>query len=343
MGNISTKEKFELTFDYKLIYIFTINDKSHKGFLKIGDATIKTDKKYDELKPNCHELNQAAISRIKEYTQTAGISFQLLHAEIAVYTVNNPKSKHHGLVKAFRDHDVHNVLKRSGITNKNFHGGKEWFECDLNTAINAIRAVKGNKSSLNGKEITTDRNPIIFRPEQDEAIKKTLKQYEKGNRMLWNAKMRFGKTLTALEVAKRSSFSRTIIITHRPVVEDGWYEDFNKIFYDRPEYAFGSKSAGEKIEDLVNGNKKFVYFASMQDLRGSEKVGGKFDKNNIIFKIDWDFVVVDEAHEGTQTKLGQDVLQEIIKPNNGNTTKTLELSGTPFNLLVDYEDQEINT
>ena len=117
---------------------------------KIGDATIKTDKKYDELKPNCHELNQAAISRIKEYTQTAGISFQLLHAEIAVYTVNNPKSKHHGLVKAFRDHDVHNVLKRSGITNKNFHGGKEWFECDLNTAINAIRAVKGNKSSLNG-------------------------------------------------------------------------------------------------------------------------------------------------------------------------------------------------
>lgn len=343
MGNTSVKEKFELTFDYKLIYVFRINDEHHKGYLKIGDATIKTDKKYNELKPNCHELNQAAISRIKEYTQTAGIVFQLLHTEIAVYTVNNSKSKYHGLVKAFRDHDVHSVLKRSGINNKNFHGGKEWFECDLNTAINAIKAVKNNQSSLSGKEITSNRSPIVFRPEQEEAIKKTIKQYEKGNRMLWNAKMRFGKTLTALEVAKRSYFSRTIIITHRPVVEDGWYEDFNKIFYDKPDYAFGSKAAGEKIENLVKNNKKFVYFASMQDLRGSEKVGGKFDKNNIIFKIDWDFVVVDEAHEGTQTKLGQDVLQEVIKPNNGKVTKTLELSGTPFNLLVDYEDQEIYT
>ena len=76
MGNISVKEKFELTFDYKLIYVFRINDEHHKGFLKIGDATIKTDKKYDELCPNCHELNQAAISRIKEYTQTAGINFE---------------------------------------------------------------------------------------------------------------------------------------------------------------------------------------------------------------------------------------------------------------------------
>ena len=343
MESSNVKEEFELTFDYKLIYVFRINDEHHKGYLKIGDATIKTDKKYDELKPNSRELNQAAISRIKEYTQTAGIDFQLLHTEIAVYIVDNPNSKYHGLVKAFRDHDVHNVLKRSGINNINFHGGKEWFECDLNTAINAIKAVKNNQSSLSGREITSDMSPIVFRPEQDEAIKKTIKQYEKGNRMLWNAKMRFGKTLTALEVAKRSSFSRTIIITHRPVVEDGWYDDFNKIFYDEPDYAFGSKSAGEKIEDLVKNNKKFVYFASMQDLRGSERVGGKFDKNNIIFKIDWDFVVVDEAHEGTQTKLGQDVLQEIIKPNNGKITKTLELSGTPFNLLVDYEDQEIYT
>ena len=337
------KIDFVNTFDYKLIYIFRINDESHKGYLKIGDATVKTDKNYAELSPNCRELNQSAIARIKEYTQTAGVTFQLLYTEIAVYKVNKPGHKKDGLIQAFRDHDVHNVLKRSGINNKNFHGGKEWFECDLSTAINAIKAVKENRSSLTDKEVTTDRSPIIFRPEQEEAIKKTLKQYGKGDRMLWNAKMRFGKTLTALEVAKRSSFSRTIIITHRPVVEDGWFEDFSKIFYDKPEYVFGSKTVGEKIENLFNGDKKFVYFASMQDLGGSEKVGGKFDKNNIIFKIDLDFVVVDEAHEGTQTKLGQDVLKEVIKPDNGKTTKTLELSGTPFNLLIDYEDQEIYT
>ena len=82
----------------------------------------------------------------------------------------------------------------------------------------------------------------------------------------------------------------------------------------------------------------------MQDLRGSEKVGGNFDKNNIIFKINWDFVVVDEAHEGTKTKLGQAVLEAVIKPNDKeHITKTLELSGTPFNLLVDYEEDEIYT
>lgn len=338
--------KFQSSFEYKLIYVFRINDESHRGFLKIGDATIKTDKDYTELHPSSTELNSAARARIDEYTSTAGISYQLLYTEVAVYKNNNPKSKKYGLTLAFRDHDVHSVLLRSGIERVQFDTHKkqnEWFKCDLETAKKAIQAVKENKSSLSGGDITTDRSPIIFRPEQEEAIEKTLKTFKKSDRMLWNAKMRFGKTLTALEVAKRSSFSRTIIITHRPVVEDGWYDDFKKIFYDKPDYVFGSKDVGEKIQDLINSDKKFVYFASMQDLRGSEKVGGNFDKNNDIFKINWDFVVVDEAHEGTQTKLGQAVLQEVIKENNGYTTKTLELSGTPFNLLEGYEDANIYT
>ena len=338
--------KFQSSFEYKLIYVFRINDESHRGFLKIGDATIKTDKDYTELRPSSSELNSAARARIDEYTSTAGIIYQLLYTEIAVYKNNNPKSKKYGLTLAFRDHDVHSVLLRSGIERIQFDTHKkqnEWFKCDLETAKKAIQSVKESKSSLSGGDITTDRSPIIFRPEQEEAIEKTLKTFKKSDRMLWNAKMRFGKTLTALEVAKRSSFSRTIIITHRPVVEDGWYDDFKKIFYDKPDYVFGSKDVGEKIQDLIHSDKKFVYFASMQDLRGSEKVGGNFDKNNDIFKIDWDFAVVDEAHEGTQTKLGQAVLQEVIKENNGYTTKTLELSGTPFNLLEGYEDANIYT
>lgn len=338
--------KFQSSFEYKLIYVFRINDEAHRDVLKIGDATIKTDKDYTELRPSSTELNSAARARIDEYTRTAGINYQLLYTEVAVYKNNNPKSKKYGLTLAFRDHDVHSVLLRSGIERIQFDTNKkqnEWFKCDLETAKKAIQAVKESKSSLSGKDITTDRSPIIFRPEQEEAIEKTLKTFKKSDRMLWNAKMRFGKTLTALEVAKRSSFSRTIIITHRPVVEDGWYDDFKKIFYDRPDYVFGSKDVGEKIQDLIHSDKKFVYFASMQDLRGSEKVGGNFDKNNDIFKIDWDFVVVDEAHEGTQTKLGQAVLQEVIKENNGYITKTLELSGTPFNLLEGYEDTNIYT
>lgn len=89
--------------------------------------------------------------------------------------------------------------------------------------------------------------------------------------------MRFGKTLSALEVVKRSQYEKTIILTHRPVVNDGWYEDFTKIFHGM-DYLYGSKANGYTVEGLLQKNKKFVYFASIQDLRGSETVGGKFGK-----------------------------------------------------------------
>lgn len=101
--------------------------------------------------------------------------------------------------------------------------------------------------------------------------------------MLWNAKMRFGKTLSALQMVKEyGNFRRILILTHRPVVDAGWYEDFKKIYYDTDEYAYGSKTNGETFESLERRASReecrYVYFASMQDLRGSELVGGKFDK-----------------------------------------------------------------
>ncbi len=159
--------------------------------------------------------------------------------------------------------------------------------------------------------------------------------------MLWNAKMRFGKTLTALEVAKRMNFKKTIIFTHRPVVSDGWYDDFGKIFYNTDLYIFGSKKKdkGVLLEDLEKSGKNYVYFASIQDLRGSSLVGGNFDKNDEVFQKNWDFVIIDEAHEGTQTDLGKSVIEAVKKEH----TKVLELSGTPFNLLSDYDEKEIYT
>ncbi len=334
--------KFNSTFEYKLIYVFRINDGRHSGCLKIGDATIHTSKSYTALMPNCHDLNYAAKERIDAYTSTAGIIYELLHTEIAVYI--NDKGK----LKAFRDYKVHDVLKRSGVQIKKFETSKaqnEWFKCDLETAKQAIKAVKEGKTALNSSQVSNNKNPIIFRPEQKDAINKTIARYKKDTRMLWNAKMRFGKTLTALEVAKQMGFKRTIIITHRPVVSEGWFDDFNKIFYDRPDYFFGSKTKGKTISDLLKNNNNFVYFASMQDLRGSDKVGGSFDKNDDIFKTDWDFVVVDEAHEGTKTELGINVLNKVIKENKNNIHKTyvLELSGTPFNLLTDFEQESIYT
>lgn len=337
------KVDFHSTFTYKLIYVFRINgDLAHKNCLKIGDATIHTNKSFDQLPINCGDLRYAAKKRIAEYTQTAGINYELLHAEIAVYVNQDKNSKSFGKRLAFRDYQVHEVLKRSGIKVHFFdtdHKQNEWFECDLETAKNAIKAVKENRTSLSGSDISKDRNPIIFRPEQEEAIKSTIKAFKHGNRFLWNAKMRFGKTLSALEVIKREGFKKSIIITHRPVVDDGWYQDFDKIFYNSTDYRYGSRDNGEKLDHLLSSGKPFVFFKSIQDLRGSKDVGGKFDKNDEIFSTDWDFLIIDEAHEGTQTKLGQAVKDNLVKQN----TKVLDLSGTPFNLFSKFEAENIYT
>ena len=337
---------FESALKMKLIYVFRINDEAHRGCLKIGEATCKDDTTLDQ-KPCCHALNQAAKERINQYTQTAGIAYDLLYTETTIYL-------HQGKFCSFNDKEVHKVLLRSGIKRKTFdtaHHANEWFCCDLETVKRAIAAVKQGRTSLQSNEITEAHSPIVFRPEQADAIAKTKKQFKRGNQMLWNAKMRFGKTLSALQVVKDMNCQRTLILTHRPVVDEGWFEDFGKIFYDRNDYEYGSKNKGGSLPSLarhaqklfsINGYQekgKYVYFASMQDLRGSELVGGKFNKNDDVFSTSWDILIVDEAHEGTKTDLGQAVLKELIKPS----TKVLRLSGTPFNLLDDFKDEEIYT
>lgn len=322
----------------KLIYVFRIPDAAHSDCLKIGEATFEDGN--ITLPPNSSALNKAAKARIDQYTKTAGITYELLHTEIAIFVRD-------GKIAAVNDKEVHEVLLRSGIKRKVFdkvNGANEWFCCDLETAKRAIAAVKEGRKALKGSEVTVGQSPIQFRPEQREAIDKTLKQFKKGNQMLWNAKMRFGKTLSALQVVKeRGDFRRVLILTHRPVVDAGWFEDFGKIFYDNDEYAYGSKTNGDTFVSLERrarrGECRYIYFASMQDLRGSELVGGNFDKNNDIFSTPWDLIIVDEAHEGTQTELGKAVMKELTKEK----TKVLRLSGTPFNLLDDFKEEEIYT
>lgn len=322
----------------KLIYVFRIPDAAHSDCLKIGEATFEDGN--ITLPPNSSALNKAAKARIDQYTKTAGITYELLHTEIAIFVRD-------GKIASVNDKEIHEVLLRSGIRRKVFdkvNGANEWFCCDLETAKQAIAAVKEGRKALKGANVTVGQSPIQFRPEQREAINKTLKQFKKGNQMLWNAKMRFGKTLSALQVVKeRGDFRRVLILTHRPVVDAGWFEDFGKIFYDNNEYAYGSKTNGDTFVSLEHRARqeecRYIYFASMQDLRGSELVGGNFDKNNDIFSTPWDLIIVDEAHEGTQTELGKAVMKELTKEK----TKVLRLSGTPFNLLDDFKEEEIYT
>lgn len=331
--------KFESAFGgYKLIYVFRMPYKDHEGALKVGEATVYTDDAPESLQPDCLQLQQAANKRIKQYTQTAGLKYELLYTELAITNKG----------KGFTDHDVHKVLDRSNIRRKKFEevdGSKEWYMTELGVVKNAIAAVKAGRHSLNPDEKIADCTPISLRDEQKDAVKKTIKRFKSGhNRMLWYAKMRFGKTLTAMSLVKEMDFKRTIIITHRPVVKKGWFEDFEKLFCDkRDEYKFASRTVGEKFEDVERDAKhnrcKYLYFASIQDLRGAEAVGGNFDKNNAIFNTDWDLVIIDEAHEGTQTDLGKKIEELLVKEK----THLLQLSGTPFNLLENVDEDEVYT
>ena len=347
-------EKFDCTYKYKLIYVFSMPYDTHKGLLKIGEATLTTDTKPEYLPPNCRELNQAASARIKGYTATASVNFKLEYTELAVLKKDDYSF-------AFKDKDVHKVLMNSGIHKVQPNGatGEEWFATTVDVAIRAIEAVKEGKSTLSTAEKMSAGQAVAkidFRDEQKAAIEQTIKAFKKGNEMLWYAKMRFGKTLTALEVVRRSQYRRVIIVTHRPVVSDGWSTDFAKIFYpgsSEHDYSFELKTNDSaytydekidlendlKIKRLDKNGNYFLYFASIQDLRGSKRVGGKFNKNNAVFDLDWDLIIVDEAHEGTQTELGDTVIKQL----RTTKTKVLALSGTPFNLLYKYGENNVYT
>jgi len=331
---INQRNEINETFSYGVIYAYSIPYKSHKGRLKIGSATTTSPN------PTQEDIDSAAHGRIKQQTTTAGIPYKLEHAELSVTNDG----------AYFSDYDVHEVLKRSGYerkpeSTKNPHS--EWFEVSLEVAKKAIQAAKEGRQALTTVERTaTKTSQFPFRPNQLDAIDTTTKAIKKNRKhFLWNAKMRFGKTSAAMQVAKDNEMKKVIIVTHRPSVSVDWYDDFNKVLAGA-NYEYSSKTLGEKISALVKGEKPFVYFASLQDLRASKRVvedessGSQtkgFDKNDEVFDTTWDMLIVDEAHEGTQSNLGYATFSKI--PANF----TLQLSGTPFNILHKHEEKDIYT
>lgn len=236
---------------------------------------------------------------------------------------------------------------------------------------------------------------ITLRSEQRDAIDRAKAQFckrsgskasgyqwtvqPKYSQYLWNAKMRFGKTLCALQLAREMDVKRTLIVTHRPVVNKSWKDDFDNVVTDRisgndnqkRKWDFGTlfdddqhdKRKFYDLEKFINQSEDnhYVFFVSMQYLRLSELVNTKTqlknkDKQDDMFghnatkeneklkadilNTDWDLVVIDEAHEGTRTALGKRVIDEFLKKEK---TKMLHLSGTPFNLYEDFEEKEIFT
>ncbi|MGL4985511.1 MAG: DEAD/DEAH box helicase family protein [Treponemataceae bacterium] len=245
---------FRKTFEPTLIYVYRINDDAHKGCLKIGETSFQEGLEYFSLAPNSKALNDVAKKRIYHQTQTVGVQFDLLHTEITAYI------KEKELI-VFQDHEVHTVLRNSGIKQIFFnekHKANEWFYTDLETIKKAIAAIKEGRTSLSAHEVSKDKNPIIFRPEQRSAIDMAIKHFARKNsskKVLWNAKMRFGKTLSALQVIKECNIKKTLILTHRPVVDKSWFDDYEKIFYDRSEFIYASKNTGENLANAEASQK----------------------------------------------------------------------------------------
>ena len=322
------------TAERKFIYVQTVNNESGKfvayeGAQKIGEGSVASEDIEADWTPNSEFLRKIAPKRIKQYMTTAGLHFDLGWVELAYKKSTKTW---------FHDRDVHEVLKRSGIKHPKELAGNEWFKTDLETAKEAIKAVKDGRSFISETQAAykAEKVKITLRPEQDAAVKQTQKTYKKKARMLWNAKMRFGKTLTSLELIKQEGFQRVLIMTHRPVVRDSWFEDYKKMEMSEAGYLYGSIDKGEKLTTLKTGDKPFIYFVSIQYLR----YNGAQANLPLFSDVDWDLIIIDEAHEGTQTELSDIVMKSLVKEGH---TKILELSGTPFNLLDQFAPEQVYT
>ncbi|ESK64893.1 Eco57I restriction endonuclease [Abiotrophia defectiva ATCC 49176] len=317
------------TAERKFIYVQTVDNASGQfpafdGTYKVGEGTVPEDEVEGDWSPNSSFLRKLAPKRIKQYMKTSGLPFMLGWVELAYRKSDKTW---------FHDYDVHNVLRRSGIKHAELLEGNEWFDTDLETAKSAIQAVKDGREYIN--ESVEEKTAVVLRPEQEEAVAKTRQAFKTKNTMLWNAKMRFGKTLTALQLVKEEGFQKVLIMTHRPVVSDSWFQDFKKMMMNQEGYEYGSVTQGASLESLKKGNKPFVYFASIQLLRHNNA------QTNLsqFAEVDWDLILIDEAHEGTQTQLSELVMEQLVK----DKTKVLELSGTPFNLLDKFEEDQVYT
>ena len=336
--------KYKIT-QSRLLYVLSINDRKHQNLLKVGEVFVDNEVADS---PSKQELAKAVRTELDKRSYMKGVTYHIEYVECTTYA---------GSTECYKADDVYRTLRSLNIPCKSLDKYKDpitgktedadiWFAASINDVLSAIKQIKDGNGAGYGA--------IKFRPEQDAAIKATVAHFKKpkGKAFLWNAKMRFGKTLSGLQVAKEMGYKSTLIITHRPVVDKGWHDDFKKIFGSMPQYSYATRmsdndATGGDFYSLTRkvdaGERKLIFFVSMQYLRLSRFVGGK-ERNEdplkkAIMQYDWDFVMVDEAHEGIEADAGARVMNKLKKEN----TRILSLSGTPFNLLDKYEEGEIYT
>ena len=201
----------------------------------------------------------------------------------------------------FSDKAVHRVLRSAHIQNPE----GEWFRCSTREVERAIEAVKNNETTM--LQRTQD---FKMRPEQKEAVTKTADYFEsfaadKSNEgltahFLWNAKMRFGKTFTAYQLALRTKWKHVLVLTFKPAVKTAWKEDL-LTHKDFKGWTFVEKQENREFNH-VDLSQRFVCFASFQDVLGTNSVGGIKATNEWIQQVHWDCIILDEYHFGAWGK-----------------------------------------
>lgn len=299
------------------IYAYTTPEIArHDGWTKIG---------YTE---------QDLGKRIGQQTHTVDVEYHLEWQGNAIYEDGSG---------TFRDTDFHGYLRKLNYADK---PGTEWFEISGDESHARFYEFRENHG------IIEDSSPTIeyrLRDEQSRAVERAADyahSHERGE-FLWNCKPRFGKTLAAYDLCRALRAEKVLIVTNRPAIANSWYDDYVKFVGTEAGYFFVSEAdalkgrpycltRGEYRRALLGAGspKGCIEFVSLQDLKGSIRFGGKFDKLSEVADLDWDVLVIDEAHEGVDT-LKTDVAFDHI-----SRKFTLHLSGTPFKAIANEKFPE---
>jgi len=261
------------------IYAYSIDDKAHKGLLKVGQTT------------------RIVKQRIAEQLKTAAIKN---------YTIELDESAERDDGTIFSDHDVRTALVRKKFVKAEL----EWMRCslqDLKTVLAELRT---------GQRFTgTHHQRFRMRREQAEAVDKTVDYFHSiwsedqhaVPRFLWNAKMRFGKTFTTYQLARSLGTKRVLVLTFKPAVEDAWETDLKShVDFEGWHYlSRNSNSDPTKIDD----DRPVVYFGSFQDLLGRDATGNIKPRNEWLHAVNWDLVVFDEYHFGAWRETAKELFE----------------------------------
>ncbi len=296
-----------------------------------------------------------ADARIAQQASQMSIAKEKVWARRAVFTSESGGR--------FKDTDFHYYLKQQGVERETQPKRTEWHYLApaSKTSLEYFNDFAGQ--DFQAAPTGLPEEDYTLRPEQQAAVDQAVAAFNAGYaEALWNAKPRFGKTLTTYDLMLTLGLHRVLIVTNRPAIANSWFDDFTRFIGHQSSFRFVSDSPSLEQRapmtreqwrqyvtnhDSADDHLRIVEFLSLQDLKGSQYFGGSYDKLKHIAQFDWDLLVIDEAHEGIDTTK-TDVAFEQIK-----RTRTLHLSGTPFKALASgkfapeqifnwtYEDEQV--